>query len=132
MIGNGGGGSQTEDGLEKRVLAYTGAGCAPVCAALRFRMGNDGRNPHQAVPGTTGRGSPARRTAAPVPAQPGLRAGAAGGRHLRVVALPHQSEVDFSAGVVAVVKQGSGFRDQGSEGTAENAHDPLVAILLGP
>jgi tRNA dimethylallyltransferase len=40
--------------------------------------------------------------------------------------------VDFSAGVVAVVKQGTGNRDQGSEGNPQNMHDPLVVILLGP
>jgi tRNA dimethylallyltransferase len=40
--------------------------------------------------------------------------------------------VDLSAGVVAVVVQGTGNRDQGSEDPEENAHDPLVVILLGP
>ena len=49
-----------------------------------------------------------------------------------MVALAYESEVDFSAGVVAVVRQGSGIRDQRSEKTADDAHDPLVVILLGP
>jgi len=54
--------------------------------------------------------------------------------------------VDLSAGVVAVVRQGTGIshpiehrpldggpgRDQGSEEPAENSRDPLVVILLGP
>jgi tRNA dimethylallyltransferase len=40
--------------------------------------------------------------------------------------------VDLSAGVVAVVVQGTGNRDQGSEDPEENAHDPLALILLGP
>jgi tRNA dimethylallyltransferase len=40
--------------------------------------------------------------------------------------------MDFSAGVVAVVKQGTGIGDQGSEKRAECAHNPLVLILLGP
>ena len=49
-----------------------------------------------------------------------------------MVAAAYQSEVDFSAGVVAVVRQGTGIRDQGSEKPAENARNPLVVILLGP
>jgi tRNA dimethylallyltransferase len=54
--------------------------------------------------------------------------------------------VDFSAGVVALVRQGTGIshpsergplagdpgRDQGSGKAAENARDPLAVILLGP
>ncbi len=40
--------------------------------------------------------------------------------------------MDFSAGVVAVVRQGTGIRNQGSEKFTENAGDPLVVILLGP
>jgi tRNA dimethylallyltransferase len=40
--------------------------------------------------------------------------------------------VDLSAGVVAVVEQGTGIRDQGSENPAANAHDPLAVIILGP
>jgi tRNA dimethylallyltransferase len=51
---------------------------------------------------------------------------------LRLVVVAYESEVDFSAGVVAALRQGSAVRDQGSEETAENARDPLVAILLGP
>jgi len=43
-----------------------------------------------------------------------------------VVALARQSEVDLSAGLVAVVKQGTGIRDQGSENPAKYAPDPLV------
>jgi len=34
--------------------------------------------------------------------------------------------------MVAVVRQGTGIRDQGSEKSAESALDPLVVILLGP
>jgi tRNA dimethylallyltransferase len=40
--------------------------------------------------------------------------------------------VDFSARVVAVVRQGTGIRDQGSENPAESARDPLAVIILGP
>ena len=49
-----------------------------------------------------------------------------------MVAAAYESEVDFSAGVVEVVRQGTGIRDQGSEERAENARDPLAVILLGP
>ncbi|MGA9061825.1 MAG: tRNA (adenosine(37)-N6)-dimethylallyltransferase MiaA [Terracidiphilus sp.] len=40
--------------------------------------------------------------------------------------------MDFPAGLVAVVRQGSGIRDQGSEKPAGNSRDLLVVILLGP
>ncbi|HEY1803681.1 MAG TPA: tRNA (adenosine(37)-N6)-dimethylallyltransferase MiaA [Terracidiphilus sp.] len=40
--------------------------------------------------------------------------------------------MDFSAGVVAVVRQGSGIRAQGSEKPVENTRDPVMVILLGP
>jgi tRNA dimethylallyltransferase len=43
-----------------------------------------------------------------------------------VVALAREPQVDLPAGVVAVVKQGTGIRDQGSENPAKNAPDPLV------
>ena len=49
-----------------------------------------------------------------------------------MVALAYESEMDFSAGMVAVVRQGTGIREQGSEKFTENAGDPLVVILLGP
>ena len=63
-----------------------------------------------------------------------------------MVAAAHESEVDFSAGVVEVVRQGTGNshpsehgplagdpgREQGSEKPAENTRDPLAVILLGP
>ncbi|MGB8031466.1 MAG: tRNA (adenosine(37)-N6)-dimethylallyltransferase MiaA [Terracidiphilus sp.] len=63
-----------------------------------------------------------------------------------MVALAYESKVDFSAGVVEVVRQGSGIshpsehgplagdpgRDQGSEKFAESAREPLVVVLLGP
>ena len=43
-----------------------------------------------------------------------------------MVALACQSEVDFSTRLVAVVKQGTGIRDQGSENPEKYAPDPLV------
>ncbi|HEY1650190.1 MAG TPA: tRNA (adenosine(37)-N6)-dimethylallyltransferase MiaA [Terracidiphilus sp.] len=40
--------------------------------------------------------------------------------------------MDLSARLVAMVGQGTGIRDQGSEKLAGDAHDPLLLILLGP
>ena len=93
----------------------------------------------------------ARGAAARLPAQPGVRAADCGGGDLRVVALAHQSEVDLSAGVVAVVRQGpahragttrcpAGNRDEPSWRRAYSVNEqsrslkslPLVVILLGP
>ena len=40
--------------------------------------------------------------------------------------------MDFSAGVVEVVRQGIGNREQGTESATEQTLSPLVVILLGP
>ena len=71
-----------------------------------------------------------------VPAQPGLRIGDSRRRDLSLVAAAHQSQVDLSRGVVAMVKtgnrdQGPGIRDSRLTPSSPNI-EPLVVILLGP
>ena len=70
---------------------------------VRLREAN-GRYTHQAVRRAAGREGCARGTDAHLPAQPGVGLANPSGGDLFVVVDAHESEVDFSAGVVEVLE----------------------------
>ena len=132
MVGNGGGGSQTENTQNgEPAFSYTDAGCAEDCRArdsgrddAKSTMVETRIKPYYEQQAEKAR---ARGAAARVPAQPGVRVAAGGGGDLRVVALSYQSQVDFSAGMVAAMSAVAA-----DEGALERALAGTAAMAVSP
>src|ERR1039458_6114299 len=96
------------------------------CGARAGCERQSGRDAHQAVQTGAGREGCTRGANARFPAQPGVRVADSCGCDFGVVALAYESEVDFSARMVAVVNPAR------TANALNESPVPLIVILLGP